>query len=140
MPSISVGERAHRILNHLKSYRTTEEGLSQRLAMEIGELQLQPGESIIGIYDNRPGSQDERIVVTTVGLHVSLDGKWRSIVYADVERNELPREKLLADTITIVLKSGGVLTVPVRGGDEKFRDVFEFVHFLDRVTRKNASE
>lgn len=132
-----IQSRAHRILTKLSQYRpvTTIDG-----------IEFQAGEIPIGIYENYADSLHEAIVVPTLGIHVYLE-EWLFIPYKQMKSAkvlmDLPADKRHADAITIHLQNGDVVTVPVRGGDERTHEVWEFLRYLQRVIRdvtKNANE
>lgn len=133
---MKVQSRAHRILKDLSNYRDlsniTKEGV-------WGDLGLQEGEGIIGIYENVPDSLENAIIVTKFGLHIQRAGRWKFINYDEIENSFIPSgNKHKADRISITLVGGKEVFILIEGGNDKFRDVFEFLRFLDRVSKDKS--
>jgi hypothetical protein len=101
----------------------------------LQDLVLQERETLIGVYENVIGAQDESIVITDVGLRLSHHGEWLFIDYRQIERVVGPPDKQNVDGLTVHLVTGAIVQIPVRGGADKFRDAFEFVRFLMRVVQ-----
>jgi hypothetical protein len=130
---MNVASRARRILKHLNSYREVSES-SLNLPSGLREVPLREGETILGIYANSLSMLEESIVVTNLGLHVYRHTQWESIDYSQIRSIETPPDKYETTQLMIQLQSDRVTNIPIRGGEGRFRDAFEFLRFLDRVT------
>jgi hypothetical protein len=86
----------------------------------------------MGIYDNSIDKSRDVILVTDRGIHTFLQEVWSSFDYDQVVEITTPTNKA-AEGLSIRLKSGELFWLPVRGGKGRFRDIFEFLRFLDRV-------
>jgi len=118
-----------RSLNHYEDL-AEKEPLSK---IALGEIDLEENEKLIGVYRN-PGSSDTNIAVTELGLRAKEADGWSFIRFDDIEEATAhPPDKHEADSILLLLRSGEEVAVPVKGKNGRFRDVFEFLRFLDRV-------
>lgn len=131
---MTVRSRAHRALKSLNHYEDlSEKGPPSEIALD--EINLNENEKLIGIYRNL-GSSDTNIVVTELGLHTKQADEWSFIRFNDIEEATAhPPDKHEADSILLLLRSGAEVAVPVTGKNGRFRDVFEFLRFLDRVRK-----
>ena len=127
-----VGQRAHRILKHFDHYRPLYDA-SRAIPAYLQHIALQPGETLIGVYENLPGEEDEIIVITDLGIHLLVNEKWDLFRYDQINRVETPPSKEHVEGLTVWLISGREIWIPVKGGRGRARDVFEFLRFLDRV-------
>lgn len=124
--------RAYRILNSLSSY--DDLASSQSSPDWIAEIDLEPEEEVLGVYRNTP-SQDQAVIVTTRALHIGVGTKWHHVSYHEIEASATnSKEKGEADHLIVRTRSGVVIKVPVKGGSDRFQDVYEFQRYLDRVT------
>ena len=129
---MTVRSRAYRTLRSLNHYEdlAEKEPLSK---IALGEIDLEENEKLIGVYRN-PGSSDTNIAVTELGLRAKEADGWSFIRFDDIEEATAhPPDKHEADSILLLLRSGEEVAVPVKGKNGRFRDVFEFLRFLDRV-------
>jgi hypothetical protein len=129
---IGVQTRAHRILKKLDGYRSSD-SIAPRDATVIKDLLLDPAERIVGIYENDPSRSDGNVIVTDLGIYVGSSRACTSIRYSDMEAVQVLDEKGAADRLVVRLAGGRVVEVPIVGGNRRFRDVWEFSHFLQRV-------
>lgn len=129
---MTVRSRAHRTLKSLNHYEDfSEKEPSSKIPLD--EINLDENEEIIGVYRN-PGSSDTNIAVTELGLRAKQANGWSFIRFDDIEEATAhPPDKHEADSILLLLRSGEEVAVPVTGKNGRFRDVFEFLRFLDRV-------
>jgi|WetSurMetagenome_2_1015567.scaffolds.fasta_scaffold602144_2 hypothetical protein len=134
MKNRMVFSRTHRILNHLSNFHKFEESTSQMLS-KLNEIHLQEEEIIIGFYENNSLKMDENIIVTNLGLHIFYPNEKEFISYQSIIEVEIPRdmEKTKLDHLIVHLNKGQVKTILISGGHDRFRDVYEFVRFIDRV-------
>ena len=131
--TVDVRSKVHRVLRALPSFRACERWAD---AAHLASLRvpLRSEESLLGYYENQPGSVEEVILVTDQGLYVRDAQAWSSTRYEDIAGAKwLGARKTDATGIELLLESGETLTVPVRGGDDRFRDAFEVLRFIDRV-------
>ncbi len=118
--------REKRILSRLKGYCSLLD------PSDVAELNL-PGEAgqILGIYDNEPGN---RIFVGHHGIVTQEILGSSFIRYTDIMNTSVPGDnKLTADHILVTLKDGTQEALWIKQGNGKFRDVWEFYRFLNRV-------
>ena len=134
---ITVASRARRALRDMAQFRFCAS--ASPIRGPDSEVLAYHGD-LIGIYVNPPGVEPAFVVVTSQGMGCIGSKRQRWIMFDDVEGSHGPREKLVDDCITIVLKSGSHMKVRIAGGDGRFRDVYSFVRFIDRVVsdRKGA--
>lgn len=95
----------------------------------VGELL---GE-IVGVYINPPAEVPNAIVVTENGLLVVRSGARQWIKFSELRSIQASGAENGDPEILLTLKSGIVVGIRVAGADDRFRDVFSFVRFLDRV-------
>jgi hypothetical protein len=128
---ISAQSRAHRTLRRMKNFVA----LSAQDGTEwLGSLPALVGdEHLIGAYQNQIGTAAGAVVITTTRLLVEQHGSWSTINYSDIGDIVLPDEKNSANRLLVREMSGKQTEVPVSGGQGRFRDVFEFGRFLQRV-------
>jgi hypothetical protein len=99
----------------------------------------------LGVYKN-PSPED--LLVTTKGIAVRTDTQFRFFSYATIRDPHIVSDgqalrddgstKHLADGISITTEDNRQVTIPVRGGNKPFRDVFEFWRFLNRAIAEAA--
>jgi hypothetical protein len=128
---MNVRSRVHRTLEHLSNYR--EIALDD--AKLLDGIPLEEGEECYGFYENPPDPDSEIIAVTNLGLHLKNKGVWLFWAYAEMESVGPAPRKEDAEALAIKLRRGGNVLIPVRGRQGRFRDVFEFIRFLDRVKK-----
>ena len=127
----SVQSRAHRTLRRMKNFVA----LSARDNVEwLNSLPaLVSDEHLIGAYQNQAGTAAGVVVITTRRLFVEQYGSWSSINYSDISDIVLPDEKTSAHQLLVRDMSGKQTEIPVSGDRGRFRDVFGFSRFLQRV-------
>lgn len=130
---MNVKSRAHRILKPLASYRDLT-GQPLNVPCWAADVPVKNGEVCYGVYENSPCKANESIAVTNLGIHVCRNKQSEFIAYSQIASVSAPPEKQTASELSIHLLSGQVISLPVRGGEGRFRDAFEFLRFLDRVT------
>ena len=135
----SIASRIHRTLKHLTSYRDILEK-SDSVLNYVDTIPLQEDDAIIGIYENFPGEPKESIALSNLGMYVFLNEKWEFIGYRHIDYTEVPSTKQDSEKIIIHMLSGQTMDILIRGAQDKFRDVFEFLHFLDRVVNDVRSQ
>lgn len=126
-----IKSRVYRTLRPLRNFYA---GGDHDILIAPPGLALVPGDEILGVYVNVPGKRDHAIVVSVHGMYVDQSSTWTFVAYEDIAEVAAPDpEKRQARHIRLTLAQGRTLLLLVTGGDEKFRDVFEVVRFLDRV-------
>lgn len=127
-PTISVASRAHRALRDLKRFRFAAD-VSTALAERVHDRG-----ALVGVYENPAGVDPKYIVITDQALGcIDADEQIRWISFDEIDSTHGPREKLVDDAITVVLKSGIRTQLRIAGKDGRFQDVLSFVRFFDRV-------
>lgn len=139
---VTTSSFATRILSRLNGYsRIDASGLPNSMN-EIGLLIDK--EKLIGIYHNRGNAQDDMIFVAEAGLAFKEDTQWIYVAYAQIDKvdaglsDSSSFNKSSLNGLLLQTKAGKKIWLPIDGGNEKFRDAFEFMRFLDRVI-KNSS-
>jgi hypothetical protein len=128
---MDIAFRANKILKRQNSYRA----MDADLLSSIGQLlPLLPGETCIGIYENTLGELSDSILITNKGLHVFYDNDPRFIAFDNIEDVKCPSDKVNGDALSVKLTDNTLLSVPVRNGRGRFRDVFEFGRFVMRAS------
>jgi len=89
-------------------------------------------ESWIGVYCNKPNSIENAVAFSSEKLYVNKHGTWVSVTYRDILENKITQNKHEASEI-LVRTPNYSLIVPVHGGDDKVREAFEVLRFLNRV-------
>ena len=126
--------RVHRILRGLPSFRSTADAT---VALPDGYEghRLADGEQVLGLYTNTADDHREDILVTTHGLHLGPSGQTKFIAYQQISHVDTLQPKHPLSTLRLHLESGEVMDLPIAGGHDRFRDAWEFMRYLDRVTR-----
>jgi hypothetical protein len=133
MVEISVLSRAHRAFRDTTRFHFL--GNEPGAAAQYEEL-VRSGEALrdaIGIYKNPDKVEPEAILVAEAGLILIRPGSVQRIEFADIESIQSPSAEDESPDISVRLRSGIVVRLRVAGKDGRFRDVFNFVRFLDRV-------
>jgi hypothetical protein len=138
---MNVQIRAKRILSRLASYRSIDDVGSE--CQSLREQALLKGAYPIGIYMNSQGDRQEAILISDLGIFVSSGSDILFVEYKRVERvdvvagntlvEEDSGEKSEADGLLISMLDTSPKLVPVRNGNGKYRDVFEFSRFMNRA-------
>ena len=125
----SVKSRAHRILRNLRSYSSSAKDLEAFASRIVPAT----GRELVGVYFNPPSAAVQAVLISSDALHLIADDEVTAVPFAAIQRIEGPPEKTHASAVSIQLKDGTSRIVPILGGDDRFRDVFPFMTFLDRV-------
>lgn len=129
----SIQSRAYRTLRKMASYRSLQNDTPDYFEKDL----LRVKEKLVGAYENVPGERQESIVLTTLGFHVFLNSQWQSIDYGQIVDVEplfnISKDKRSVYNL-IVHTPERDITIPVRGGQGGFRDAWEFLRFLNRVS------
>lgn len=120
--------RAHRTLKPMSRYQTA----TTNTVLPDG---FQPDDELLGIYRNDSNVTDVMIAVQAIYIH---EGEWIPLPYGSIQKATVvqhsPDDKRTAYGVTVQLNSGSRHFVPVNGGNERFRDAWEFLHYLNRVS------
>ena len=130
---MQVKTRVARILRPLSNFRTIEAG-SLPVFPSLPVLAFKEGEDCYGVYENLPAEPDEAVVVTNLGLHVRREQKWEFIDYRQIKEVDIIAQKETVGELLVRLRNQESVLLPIRGGKGRFRDAFEFMRFIDRVT------
>lgn len=134
-----VASRARRNLKRCANYRDLINAQTFGDAGWVKVAPLEQDEILLGVYLNHPDTIEAAIIVTDSGLYLHQDGKWVGIAYARIESVDdnlkAKEEKFSRDHLILDLYDGYRIVLPVRGGMERFRDVFLFERFLRGVIR-----
>lgn len=132
--TVYVRSKVHRILRAIPSFSSCERWNDAAHLAQLGSP-LRPDESLLGYYQDQPGRIDETILFTDQGLYVRETESWAAARYTDILSTDwLGSQKTEAAGIELRLASGETLTLPVRGGNDRFRDAFEVLRFMNRVS------
>lgn len=130
-----IQRRAARKLAHLHQYLPVVDD-PEATAMYREGAPLGESEVLLGVYENTPGAQNERILVTDRGIYVFRHTMWEILPYAEMEEAQglrggvTPERKRQMDGFIIRLRSGNNVWLPVRGAGEGNRDAFGFLGFV----------
>ena len=75
---IGFGPSRGRILRKMSNYQNSPPAVVATGLPWSSTLPLEPGEVMLGWYDNNLGQLEQRVVVTSQGLHVYQAGTWHS--------------------------------------------------------------
>lgn len=134
---MNVPSRAHRILKNMQRYTDLTENVHSSLKKQIN---LNEDDEFIGIYKNIKNSLNKSVVVTKQGIYLNESNKWKFIKYREIKNQDVDwKNKRSVDNILLTLENGQHLRLPIIGGDDKYRDAFEFLRYLDRVVEDKKS-
>ena len=139
---MNANVRAKRILSRLASYHSIEDvgGGFGRLREQAIRLGAKP----IGVYVNTQTEGSETLLVTDLGVLLENKLDVAFIAYKNVGRVDIVASNTLleedsskkseADGLLIsTLDTGSSQLIPIRNGNGKYRDVFEFARFMLRT-------
>jgi hypothetical protein len=95
---------------------------------------LHPGEEIVGLYHNPPPVRLS-VLVTSLGLHIVGANSSTYVPFESVTHIDTPTSKTESEDVALWSRDGSRITVPIRGEQGRFKDVFEFVRFMRRVLK-----
>lgn len=93
------------------------------------------------VYFNTPGSLEDALIFATNGLwHLGAE-ETQHIPYTAITGATSPTGKTASQTseIEIQLTEGKLMTLPIRGGDGRFRDYFSMMTAIQGLVRLNSS-
>jgi hypothetical protein len=131
--STSIESRVYRILNPLKLFtpcsRWEDAGIKGFRSPPLSE-----NETLLGVYQNYPHSENLCVAFTDKAIHVVTNGQWQCAHYAEIAMIQNPSDsKRNASHCDLITRNGQTYSVPILGGTDRFRDVFQVMRFLDRV-------
>ena len=127
---MNITVNAKKILGPMSNFSFSNE-IPHSIAMRID---LGGFGNLVGIYKNKSDWVNDCLLVTENGILIIQNKTTDSFLFRDIVRAETPEDKTQCYELRIAMKSGRVVSVPVKGGAGRFRDVFEFLRFIDRVT------
>jgi hypothetical protein len=133
MAQISVFSRAHRAFRDTPRFHFV--GVEPEVAAQyrsLGKVGTSLGDAI-GVYRNPDAVQPESIFVAERGLLVIRSGTAQKVEFSDIASIHSPSAADDSADISLVLRSRIAVNLRVAGREGRFRDVFSFVRFLDRV-------
>ncbi len=129
-----IRSRVHRILNEMDNYIQSY----NVEALKKDGVILEGKGDFLGLYENHKGNLRENVVVTTLGLYV-FNQEWKFVQYEDIASVNVPlneeKDKSAADQLLLHLSNGSQVEIPIKGGQGRMRDVWEFSRFLHRVIK-----
>jgi hypothetical protein len=133
MVNISVASRAHRAFRDTARFHfVRNEPFAANTYEELFAARAEMGEPI-GVYKNPDKVDPEAILICEWGLILIRSSSVQNISFSDIQSTRNPSATGDNADISIVLQSKIVVRLRVAGTDGRFRDVFSFVRFLDRV-------
>ena len=90
-------------------------------------------EPLIGVYENPQEAGAPTIAITEDALYVLEAGDPERIAFDDITSTQAPPEKADASEIRVALVDGSFRVLRICGGEGQFRDLYDFLRFLDRV-------
>src|SRR5438445_13879468 len=128
-----MAPRAHRILKHLASYEEVTDN-SDRTSPAVEQLRLQTNERLLGCDGRSSEDSPDVFAVTSRGLHIRNGVTFCFIGYEQILSANAPGPKTNVDHVTVELRDGSAVHLPVKGGRGRLRDAWEVLRFLRRVT------
>lgn len=126
--AMNVAIRVKRILKPLKRFRYLDCPPNGADIGAFGE-----GETCIGVYENDDKNSEDCIIITDRGLLILSSAPGMHILFADIADVRSPSKRHDDYTLWLILTDGAEFPLEIRGTQGAFRDVYEFVRFLDRV-------
>ena len=137
---VDTNAHAHRKLRRVARFRPLGLRYVPRAdaPYSLAELPLPAGESVLGVYENTPGSLANAIVLSNTHCHLDTDGAWTSFPYSEINRvtcGKFTPDKI--DTSVVVdLLDGSAICFRVAGFTEheygaKTFDSYAIGAFLD---------
>jgi hypothetical protein len=130
---MDVAIRAKRILKPMDRFRLLSE-----FSKEENLDRLSKEEICIGVYENGDNGKG-CVFITNKGLLVRSNEEEQHVLFSDIADVHSPSDKQDDYVINLVLLNGRKVSFEIRGARGRFRDVFEFTRFLDRVVSDIAS-
>ena len=136
---IAVGTRVHRILKKLPSFRVIDNHSGFLSQLRQDELPTTAQETLLGAYENHRGNKEGLVLFSDQAVYWLLGPKWHGVKYHEIATIDRPAgEKMDASELLLKTRTGALERLPIRGGTENTRDVFEVWRFIMRVTEDLA--
>ena len=131
-----IKSQAHRKFKHLENYISLD---TNKLPDEFQDVILQEQEELIGMYKIKIQGVKDSLLLTTHTIYVNKEGHITSIPLQLLKSFDSPpkEEKHTADSLTLHLKSGKTVNIPIQGGVGNLRDVWAFVSFFRKIISYN---
>ena len=113
--------RAYRILSRLRAYKPFGRDDRSGGTSVLGDL--------LGVYRNPSG---EVVEFFDEGVAFWFEDERVEVRYDDISKVSLPDEKE-SRSLDLALLDGRIVSVPILGGEGKFRDALGVLHFFNRV-------
>lgn len=133
MAEVSVFSRAHRTLRDAPRFTFASKSPEVAAPYIENESTAEVLGEVVGVYINPPPEAPNAIVVTENGLLAVRSETKQWIKFSELRSIQAPGIDNGDSEILLTLKSGIVVSMRIAGTDGRFRDVFSFVRFLDRV-------
>lgn len=125
---MNIKARARKILNPMGNYHSLE---GQPVPDYLPNDLLAHNEECIGVYENSEGNY---VLITDFGLSVISGTVHASAPFKDIEEVIIPnKDKLNVEQVQLRMIGNKSILVPIKHGNGKFKDVYEFIRFIDRV-------
>jgi len=133
---MNVKSKVRKILGPLEGF-----SLLESLPAELSRKWLLD-DDVLGVYRNSFSDFNSAIIISEQGMVVVKGSTVHRFSYDDVNHVEYPKTKEKPEDIIVHLVEGDVVYLPVRLGQGRFKDAFEFSRFLMRVLdlQKKGSE
>ena len=125
---MNIRFKATKILSPMDSFK-----LGDTLPNDINLHDVTLYGSLIGVYDNSPHTDEGIVIVSDTELVLVNSDQAISILYEDIVDVIGPKTKTCNELLTLELKSGHDVLVPIKNGKERTKDIYEFQRFLMRV-------
>ncbi len=129
---MTIRNLVHMNLRDIPRFRSEKD--DPDLREEFAELP----DFVLGVYENPEGESPNRIIVGEEQLFCIDDQETRPFLYCNITELEFP-DKGTTSTLTIRLRDGREVSLPVLGKDGRSEDVYCFGTFLRRAVEENAS-
>jgi hypothetical protein len=128
-----------RNLGNLPNYRNLTQVATPLVGMPPG-IRIRDGEQLVGMYTIPDDLLQPPIVITDVGVHVGFETTWRVIEYENMSEVHGPTTKDEISGVTIHLRNGHHVEIPVRGARRQLRDAFSFLQYLMGVLKVESGK
>jgi hypothetical protein len=130
---VNILSLAHKNLDKLYGYVDIEHGQHNFSYDLLSNLQLDEGESIIGLYDNHLICDNNLVVITNYGIKIQNKDIFDDVKYENIQNCDTTSSKY-TDTISICQKDGICKSILVSGvKEDKFLDIYGFLRFVRKV-------
>jgi hypothetical protein len=135
---VPVNVRVHRILKKLSRFRACDR-IGDLPQLATHRPPLGADEALQGVYENAPGSEEQAVFFTDLAVHWRANGEWSSVKYEEVVGIAVPQgDKMDAAELLLETRAGTTQRLPIRGGTEVTRDVYEVWRFMMRMTEDRS--